>query len=277
VRVSATFSWERAVGLEIDVDQPDPASGRQVNVTLRPLVAGEPVDTPELWRDFTFTAYLTGQVARPAATTLHDSGTWPDAVAGDGIFAGQLTIPSDLTGLVKVWGRIDGRGFASVIDTQIQVDTGRPDFMLTVMLPSDETVAPGQLLSRIVNVSNSGPMRRARFQLSTDGAVAGIRMPDIVREIPPGLTMVALPLHFDTHAPEEVVSVTVRVVDDTDPSLKLSALQLTFHVVKPPPGYPWYQVILICLAVVTVLAVTLSVVRRRRVRRGDGWWAWIRR
>jgi hypothetical protein len=278
VRVSARFSWERAVSLEIGVDQPYPASGQQVNVTLRPLIAGEPVDTPELWRDFTFTAYLTGQVARPAATTLHDSGTWPDADAGDGIFAGQLTIPPDLTGLVKVGGRIDGRGFASVTDTQILVNTGGPDITLTVTLPSNETVAPGQLLSRIVNVNNNGPMRRARFQLSTDGpSAANIRMPDIVREIPLGLTMVALPLQFDSHAPEEVVSVILRVVDDTDPSLELSALQLTFHVAKPPPGYPWYQVILICLAVVTVLAVALFIVRRRRVRHGDEWWLWIRR
>ncbi|WP_285502690.1 VWA domain-containing protein [Actinokineospora sp. NBRC 105648] len=268
--VLTAVTWLGAAQTSILVDPPSPAQGQQVTLSVQVILrGGKPVATPELLRDLTFTAEMSGGSVPTQPVPLRDDGQAPDSAA-DGTYTGQLTIPAGVRDEVTFRGRVTGLGIsaADAVATA-RVSPGVPTLLVTTSLPVvTDPIAPGESRGAKVSVSNtSGKRARVRVQVRADGpAQVTVPADQAVREVDPGSSTFTFPMVFGADTPVGTSTGVVRVVDDTDPGIVLHEKRYTVQVALPPEPFPLLRLISLTALGIAVLIAVLWLIARRRAQ-----------
>lgn len=270
--VSTVVMYQGAVRSSMTVDPPSPRPGQEVSVALSLQTRNRSITDPNALKDLSFTADVTGDGFN-APITLNDDARDGDKRAQDGVYTGKVTIPDQATGAVKFTGTVAGIGISSDTRTvDAALVAGPPALTATGTFGNtDWTVAPGGSMRGAVTVTNnSGQARRARI-LVTDlapGTLATIPGEQTVLPLPPsGTTTFDFDLTFASDTVRDANAVTLKVVDDENPSAVIYEWRITADVEEP---LPVLQIAVISGAVLLGIGATFGYVfwRRRRDVRG---------
>jgi hypothetical protein len=275
--VSAQVIWQGAVRSSVTLDPPTlhPGDKAVVQVTL---ATGPGVLTdPAALREVTVSSQLTGAGFGPQNVPLADDGQGADNQANDGVFSGELTMPTTATGAFRVIGFVAGPGISAdevPADGTVAAAGGKPDVVALIHL-DPHRVAPGDVLTGTIEAANpSGASRRLRLVLAgpDQGTLATVT-PATVQLPDSGQATFDFQVHLDPRSQLGPASLRLRVLDDADPAGAGYADRLfTFLVAYPPPWWRRWLWALVSLAGALVAAgAGLAVqLRRRRAARDVG-------
>nr|WP_246497456.1 vWA domain-containing protein [Sphaerisporangium rubeum] len=256
-RVVAAVTWQGAVRSTITLDEQNPEPGGQVVVRSRLQTRQEVVVSPAAREGLTFSVDMTGDgVPEPVHARLRDDGTGPDRTAGDGEYAGVVTVPSTATGGLRFVGVVDAVG---VQGDKVPYETriGRPGSRVrTVVDIPKQTVAPGEVARGTLAVTNdTGAPIDATLVLDglRDGDRVQVLSPSV--RFPVGQTQrdVELVLQSGTALGEIPGALVLR--DAADPGHEYGRGFVKVTVAYPPSPLPWILAALAVLAIVTLLVV----------------------
>jgi hypothetical protein len=265
--VSTVVMYQGAVRSSMTIDPPAPRPGQEIKVALSLQTRTRSITDPSALKDLSFTAGVAGEgFTTPIA--LNDEARDGDQRAGDGVYSGKVTIPDKTTGPVKFTGTVAGIGISGDTRTVDAVlVTGLPALTATGSFGNTSwTVAPGGSLKGTVAVTNnSGHARKARI-LATDqgpGTLASIPGEQTVLALPPsGTSTFDFDLTFARDTVKGANAVTLKIIDDENPSDVIYEWRITADVEDPPPIL---QIVLaIGAAAVATAALLLFITWRRR-------------
>ncbi|GGP68644.1 vWA domain-containing protein [Saccharothrix coeruleofusca] len=263
--VFATVVYQAAVRTRLTATPPAPEAGQTVEIAMQVWARDKAVTDRQALEGLTFVTALTGSSGFPAReATLTD----PD---GDGTFTGQLTVPDDAEGELKFTGTVTGVGVggdtrelftrvhrgARPVQGQILLDEGSP------------RVLRGERVKGTLRLANSsGRPARLRLQIADPPEGASLTVDPAAVEAPTGAVDVPFTLAVGQEAPLGGFGVTLRLVDEADPTEPVVERLVSREVVEPP-GWPERNLWWLIPAAVAVLALAaLALARLRAARRG---------
>jgi von Willebrand factor type A domain len=270
--VMATVLWQGAVRATATLNPPAPRAGERVVAEVTLQTRREQLTDPEVLRQLTVQATLTGEGFAPVELVLADNGTEGDERASDGKFAAQFSLPSSATGVYQLVATVGGSGVeASQVPFDGRVATAQGVIRAQVRLPH-ERVAPGGALHGTIEASNdSGASRTVRLQLTdlSEGTLATVTPAQL--ELPAsGTASLPFQIVFDRATPVGAQGLRLLVVDDEQPAIKYAATSVIVDVGYPPP--PWwkrYQWWLLGALGAVVLIMLAAAISRFFARRAD--------
>ncbi|GAA0994786.1 hypothetical protein GCM10009555_087970 [Acrocarpospora macrocephala] len=267
--VVAAVTWQGAVHSSITLDSPNPDPGKEVVVRSRLQTRKGVVVADDDLSALRFSVDMTGDgVPGTVHAELNDSGTGPDRKAGDGEFAGALTIPPGASGGLEFVGIVDATGVqGDRIPYQTTVAKPGEQVRTVVDIPQ-QTIAPGDAATGTVTASNeTGKPISATLVLADlrEGDHIEVVDPDVRLAVGQSSTDVTLTLAADSAEGDVPGMLILR--DAADPAKVYGQGFLKLRVAQPPSPVPWILAALTLLAVITVTYLT-SRIRAARVR-GD--------
>jgi len=270
--VRAQVIWQGAIRSSVSLDPPAPSPGQNAVARVTLATRRSALTDPEALRQLSVSAQLAGDGFTAQQVPLADNGQAPDDTAGDGVFTGQLTMPTTATDSFRLVGFVGGAGISSdelpfdgkvnppgsTVQVQVQVEPHR--------------VAPGGALTGTVEASNtSGTAQRLRLVLTDldPGTLATVTPPRY--ELPAsGRTTFGFQILLDAHSQLGPAAARLQVLDDARPQAPgFADRRFTFVVAYPPPLWRrllWLWLTLLGLAAAAVAVVVYQVRQRRAAR-----------
>ncbi|RKT55392.1 VWA domain-containing protein [Saccharothrix australiensis] len=273
-RVTSTVVWQGAARALMTVDNPTPAAGQQVAISVSLQTRRRTVTDPASLSGLTFSAAIGGDGFQRFPVPLADDGRAPDAEAADGVFSGAGTIPAGAGGELRFTGGVSGIGIQGDERTQNgRVASGPARVRAVTRLTTTEPFTPpgGTRAGELSVTNDSGRPRKVRLVVGNPGPGTVVAVSPAVLDLPPsGESKHPFTLQFAENTVIGVNSGVIRVVDDADPDTVWHSLQFTVAVSYPPTLFErllWLWITL--AAVVALMAVFLLARFARRKRHRD--------
>jgi hypothetical protein len=275
-RVAATAIWQGVVRAVIAVDPPMPEAGKQATVSVRLQTRSGAITDPDVLRPLRVAVELTGDGFAPVVGRLADDGKGADSTAGDGQYAGSVTVPSTATGSLTFLGSVSGPGVgADRRPLQTRITQGAPPVRVQVRLDG-RRVAPGEALSGTLEATNgSADPVTLRLLLSdpAPGTLPGGVTPATVTVPASGSTSPDIKISIAAESSEGAGQLRLQVVDDTRRDVIYKDELLGLDISEPPFLPPWLTLLLVSVAailLVVLLVYAVLFVRRRLGERVKG-------
>ncbi|CAO5192480.1 putative von Willebrand factor type A [Frankia sp. AiPs1] len=271
--VQADLSWigQLSSTVRLTPASPKPGERATVHITLQ-TSRNEPVNPRDL-TGLVFDAQLTGDGFAPVPVPLADNGQGGDDNAGDGGYAGQITVPATASGLLSVTGRIMGSGLRGTVQHATYRIPGRSGGGAVVELRPPGHVHRGATVSGTLRADNPTGSPR-QIELRPDG-LAGVGVSPSTVTVPAGASGFAQALKLSVASDTGYGRRTgvVRVSDTTEGSpgsgsgVVLTEEPVSFEVEAPPGTLEKIWPFLLIAAVVLLLAIVAALLARARWRR----------
>ncbi|MCK9920698.1 hypothetical protein MXD61_02035 [Frankia sp. AgPm24] len=296
--VQADLTWigQLSSVVRLSPASPKPGESATVHVTLQ-TSRGQAADPRDL-AGLVFDARLAGDGFIPVPVALSDNGQGGDEKAGDGGYAGQVTVPAGATGLLSLTGSITGTGLRGTVQRATYRIPGARGGGAVVEMRTPADVHRGASVSGVLRADNpSGTPREVALSLA---GLAGVSLDPVTVTVPAGASgferKLTLSVASDAaYGPRRgVIRVSVTPGGSngggatngdsaTSTGVVLTEEPVSFDVDEPPGWFATYWSYLLLAAVVLLLAVgaaLLLLARRRRdgdvsqlrafATRGDG-------
>ncbi|WP_214103714.1 choice-of-anchor X domain-containing protein [Acrocarpospora catenulata] len=153
--VQAIALWQGALRIASLLDPPLPGAGDRAVARVRLLGRNGMVIDGDTAKDLNVRAQLTGDGFTTVNLALRDDGRQPDATAGDGQYAGYVTIPRTATGSLTLRGTAAAAGVVGdSVPYYARVATGSQRIAAHIQVDQD-TVPPGGSITGTVTAEST--------------------------------------------------------------------------------------------------------------------------
>ncbi|MBL7519640.1 hypothetical protein I6A84_16425, partial [Frankia sp. CNm7] len=271
--VDVTLIWQGELNTSIDLVPAAPSPGERATVRVSLLTSrNEPITDPTLLEGLAFRATLAGDGFRAVPVTLVDDGTSGDEKANDGRYAGQVTVPTNATGELRITGSVQAEGLRGTVQSATYGIPGSRSGGAILSLPPVDREYRGGTIDGSLQVDNPGAAD-LRIQLALEGG-DGLSVDPATLSVPAGQNGFRqdLKISIPADAAYGDRDVVLRVLDVSSggQGKVLAESRLIFELVAPPPWWKKYWYLFpLAVAVLAAAAAAVLVARRRARARAD--------